>query len=460
MFTAARKLAVGCVTLLATLTFTAPAAARQHHTADDHTATRGRAAHRAAIHARKRPAAQVPEHELAGSRRYAGLDVTDPPRSPNAPYMGLDTWYGSAGDISQSVLVDYVNEALADGLSRAGYRIVWLDAGWWQGQRDTQGDILVNPSQWPNGMGRIAAYIHSKGLLAGIYTDGGLDGCGGAGQGSYGHYEQDVNTFAAWGFDAVKVDNCGGTGMGADPRVLYGQFAQAIANDSPHRSMILNVCNPLEPGQWGGTLPTYQNSAFDNWSWAPAVATSWRVSYDIGHPGNVQFSGVLHNFEQAAAHPQAAGHGHFNDPDYLVPDQGMSQTEAQAQLSMWAELAAPLMLSTNLTTISPRTLAMVENPEAIAIDQDRAGVQGRQVSHEGVLSVWVKPLADGQKAVMFLNPSGRTRTESVAAPQIGPPGARTLAVRDVWAHRTTVQGGSVVETVPAHGVVLLRVERG
>ena len=29
-------------------------------------------------------------------------------------------------------------------------------------------------------------------------------------KGSEGHYQQDMNTFAAWGFDAVKVDWCGG----------------------------------------------------------------------------------------------------------------------------------------------------------------------------------------------------------------------------------------------------------
>ena len=49
-----------------------------------------------------------------------------------------------------------------------------------------------------------------RALLVGLYTDAGPNGCGGAGQGSYGHYQQDVNTFAAWGFDAVKVDFCGG----------------------------------------------------------------------------------------------------------------------------------------------------------------------------------------------------------------------------------------------------------
>src|SRR5205085_4869563 len=84
------------------------------------------------------------------------------------------------------------------------------------------GEMTVDPKQWPDGMKAVADYIHSKGLLAGIYTDAGQQGCGGVNEGSYGHYQQDANTFAAWGFDAVKVDYCGGTAMHLDPAQAYG----------------------------------------------------------------------------------------------------------------------------------------------------------------------------------------------------------------------------------------------
>jgi alpha-galactosidase len=149
--------------------------------------------------------------------------------------------------------------------------------------------MAVDPGQWPHGMQWVAAYIHSKGLLAGIYTDAGANGCGGGNQASYGHYQQDVDAFATWGFDAIKLDNSGETATQAGPRLLYRQFAEAIAQEEPRRKMLLNACNPLAPGQWAGTIPSDVNSAFDNWSWAPALAPSWRVSYDIGHPGAVHF---------------------------------------------------------------------------------------------------------------------------------------------------------------------------
>ena len=62
--------------------------------------------------------------------------------------------------------------------NQAGYDHVNIDEGWWQGTRDSAGNITVDTAEWPGGMSAIADYLHSKGLKAGIYTDAGRDGCG------------------------------------------------------------------------------------------------------------------------------------------------------------------------------------------------------------------------------------------------------------------------------------------
>ncbi|KAK9393525.1 ecto-NOX disulfide-thiol exchanger 2 [Crotalus adamanteus] len=49
--------------------------------------------------------------------------------------------------------------------------------------------------------------VHSKGLKLGIYADIGNRTCAGF-PGSYGHYEQDAETFASWGVDLLKFDGC------------------------------------------------------------------------------------------------------------------------------------------------------------------------------------------------------------------------------------------------------------
>jgi alpha-galactosidase len=403
------------------------------------------------------------DHALGGLARAAralGIAEASVIGTPSAqhpryaPYMGVDTWYAFGTAINEPTVVALTNWVVSSGLEAAGYRYVWLDAGWWSGARDASGNIVVDPSQWPHGMAWLAAYIHSKGLLAGIYTDTGIAGCANAG--SDGHYQQDVDTFAVWGFDAVKVDDCGGQMMHADPRPAYAAFAQAISQDQPHRPMLLNICNGAETGHYGGTWPPFEDSAQDSYSFAPAIATSWRTSGDVGAPGSVPFVNVLHNLDLDAAHPEAAGHGHFNDPDYIAPNQGMSFDQARAQFTMWVMLAAPLMLSVNPASLPANTLAWLTDPEAIAISQDPLGVQARAISTQGTVQVWVKPLSRGQVAVALLNRGPTAQEASFTSDLIGL-GSDTLVVRRVWSHSTSVQSGPVVTTVPATGVTLMRV---
>ena len=403
------------------------------------------------------------DHALGGLARaaralgVAEASVVGTPSAQHpryAPYMGVDTWYAFGTAINEPTVVALTNWVVSSGLEAVGYRYVWLDAGWWSGARDASGNIVVDPSQWPHGMAWLAAYIHSKGLLAGIYTDTGIAGCANAG--SYGRYQQDVNTFAAWGFDAVKVDDCGGQMMHADPRPAYGAFAQAISQDQPHRPMLLNICNGAETGHYGGTWPPFEDSALDSYSFAPAIATSWRTSGDVGAPEYVPFVNVLHNLDLDAAHPEAAGHGHFNDPDYIVPNQGMGLNQARAQFTMWAILAAPMMLSVNPATLPANLLAMVSDPEVVAISQDPLGVQGRAVTTEGTVQVWVKPLAHGQVAVALLNRGPAAQQATFNGQTIGL-SSDMLIVRGIWSQSTSVLSGTVTATVPATGVALMRV---
>lgn len=66
-----------------------------------------------------------------------------------------------------------------------------------------------------------------------------------------------------------------------------------------------------------------------------------------------------------------------DDPDMLGPGMvGISDTEGRSQFSLWCILAAPLFLGTDIRTASAYTLATVGNLEAIAINQDKLGVQG------------------------------------------------------------------------------------
>lgn len=401
---------------------------------------------------------------LGGAAPEAGADasvahaaqVATPTVLTPTPYMGWDTYLALGPRINESIVLTQASRMITDGMQKAGYRYVWLDVGWWQGQRNAKGEITVNSSQWPHGMKWLASTLHKAGFLVGLYTDAGKEGCGGAGQGSYGHYQQDANTFAAWGFDAVKVDFCGGGKMHLNPAKAYAAFHQALTHNSSHRPMLLDICDFREPGQADGE-PSYEESAFTSYAFGPSDGNSWRTDTDIGFPGIVGFSSVLRNMDADAAHPEAAGPGHWNDPDYLAPDQGLTDAQFRTQMSMWSMLAAPLMVSDNLTSITPASLNAVKNAEVIAIDQDPAGIQGKLLATSGEGQVWVKPLYGGERAVALLNVGSKKLRISTTAAAIGMPHASRYHLRNLWSHTTATSSGAIAAEVPGESTVLLRV---
>jgi alpha-galactosidase len=371
--------------------------------------------------------------------------------------MGWNTYYGVGGVFDQRTIVSVANSLIDRGLARAGYGIVWLDFGWAGGQRDAGGELIVNPLQWPNGMSWLTGWLHAHGLLAGIYTDAGASGCYGRGVGSLGHYQQDADTFAAWGFDAVKVDFCGAGQAGLTPQPLYEQFANALRNNSSHRPMLLDVCNFWVPGQIDGKRPSLANSSYANALWAPRIAQSWRTDTDIGGTGSIRFQNVLRNLDHNAAHPQKAGPGHWNDPDYLGPQLGMTQAEARAQMTMWVIVAAPLILGSDPRKLSAATIAMLENRQVIAIDQDPLGIQGTAIRQERSGQVWVKPLVGDDRAVALLNRGATAIRITTSARALRIAHATGYRIENLWTHTTATTTGRISARVPPHAAMLYRV---
>ncbi len=394
--------------------------------------------------------------------------ATDP-----VPYMGWNTYYGVGGVFNEATIKSVAESLISSGLAQAGYKIVWLDFGWATGARDSNGNLIVDSTQWPDGMSGLTSWLHAQGLEAGIYTDAGTSGCSGQGVGSYGHYRQDVDQFAAWGFDAIKLDFCGAGQRWLDqppndPRTLYTQFSQAVA--AAPRAMILNVCNFWTPGQINGTAPSYADSSWDAFSWAPSVAQSWRTDTDIGYKGNIQFQWVLRNLDQdstpypniqtAAGPPGSSGigWGHWNDPDYLGPGLGMTSTQAQSQLSMWAMVAAPLILGSDPRSLSSASINMLSNSQVIAIDQDPLGAQGWPLSQTSTgQQVWVKPLASGARAVALFNRASSAEQITTTASAVGLPRGSRYTLLNVWTNQTSTSKSKISASVQPDAVVLYRV---
>ena len=153
---------------------------------------------------------------------------------------------------------------------------------------------------------------------------------------------------------------------------------------------------------------------------------------------------------------QFARPGHWNDPDMLeIGNGGMSDIEYQTDMTIWAMLAAPLISGNDLQHMSQSIRDILTNREVIAIDQDALGREAARVSAEGSSEIWSRELAGGAKAVALFN-RGTEPTDirlSFTAAGI----ANGVRVRDVWAGSDFGPlSGEYLATVPAHGVVLLR----
>jgi len=127
----------------------------------------------------------------------------------------------------------------------------------------------------------------------------------------------------------------------------------------------------------------------------------WRTNGDI--EDNWKSMSTI-GFDKQAGHEQYAGPGHWHDPDMLeIGNGGMSAPEYRTHMSLWAMLAAPLLAGNDLRDMSDETRQIPMNKEVIAIDQDKLGRQGHNISKEGGAEIWTKALENGDLALALFN---------------------------------------------------------
>jgi len=365
----------------------------------------------------------------------AGAGPAQEANFAQTPPMGWNSWNCFKCEVTDAHIRAAADAIASTGMKDAGYVYVNID-DCWEGKRDEKG--FIHPNQKFPDMKALADYVHGKGLKIGIYSSPGPETCAGY-EGSLGHEEQDAQTYAEWGIDYLKYDKCIWKGSAAEEVAAYKKMHDALVKTG--RPIVLSVC------QYGDDRV---------WAWGPSVGGNlWRTADDI----QPDYQAIAYiGFGQNGLE-RFAGPGHWNDPDMLEVGNGkLTEDENKTHMSLWCILAAPLLAGNNLTQMAPGVLAILTNREVVAVDQDPAGIQGYRVSQEGPLEVWMKPLADGSKAVGLFNRGDYT------------PAAMTLyfkdikvgdnaEVRDLWLHKDLgTFEGSFSATVPPHGVVLVKVK--
>lgn len=357
------------------------------------------------------------------------------------PPMGWNGWYAFGCDIHESTIRAMADSLVRTGLRDAGYTYVNVDDCWMDGARGPDGSLRANPKRFPSGIPALADYVHARGLKLGIYLSAGRLTCQRL-PGSEGYLTQDALTVAAWGVDLVKLDWCFSSGE-ADRQAVYGEMRDALRFSG--RAVVLSIC------EWGDGKP---------WTWGASAGHMWRTTHDIPtYDRRNRWRAVLRVAAQNAQLGGHAGPGGWNDPDILhVGLRSLSATEGRTMFSMWAMMAAPLLAGNDLRRMDRRTRATLTNRDVIAIDQDPAGVQGLRVSAKRGRDVWVRPLSDGSRAVLFVNRTSRTRYFR-ASPQaiFAAPNVRRFRVKDLWKRKSATAMRWITARVPAHGAAMFRV---
>lgn len=188
--------------------------------------------------------------------------------------------------------------------------------------------------------------------------------------------------------------------------------AMSMAMKTANENMILSICD------WGWNKP--------HTGWGEEIARYWRTTADMTRTkGKVEWSSndgqnglsVLGVYEKNVGLDEYAGPFGYNDPDALaVGLEGLTEEQNRSHFTLWCMMAAPLLLSADLTDIEPNTLAIVGNENMIALDQDELCLQAKRFdqSEDKTLDYLVKPLADGSVALCIFNKGETEQAASVS----------------------------------------------
>lgn len=356
------------------------------------------------------------------------------------PPMGFNTWNTFGWQISDKLVMECADVMRDTGLLDAGYRYLVIDDCWSEKLRDPKTHRLVpSHEKFPRGMRFMADYVHERGLLFGIYSCDGVRTCGDY-PGSFDHEFLDAQTFAEWGVDFLKYDNCYRPGT-ADQKMLYARMGMALR--ATGRDILFSACN------WGQE---------ESWRWIRATgAHMYRSTGDIFDNAESYRSIV----RSQTGHLCASAPGCFNDLDMLtvgmfgkglVGTTGCTGADYRSQFALWCMCSAPLMLGCDIRSINPSIYALITNKALIAIDQDEEARPPIFLGEQQDSLTCFKFLSDGYALGLF-NFSEEDKELHVLFEDAGLPFASGygLRLRDVFTGEDAGWYGEYFRVkVPAH----------
>ncbi|KAF2162457.1 glycoside hydrolase family 27 protein [Zasmidium cellare ATCC 36951] len=303
------------------------------------------------------------------------------------PALGWSSWNAFGCSIDARVLATTADLLVSKGFKAAGYEYLNIDDCWGDlaGRNNVTGELQADSQKFPSGIPGVAQYSHSLGLKQGIYSSAGFQTCQGY-PASLGHETLDAATFATWEIDYLKYDNCNapsswydtcyscdqddyynpdlvnGTCVDQDglcpPNYDYGTCKtaeryrrMADALHAQNRTIFYSLCD------WGINEP---------WKWGASMAQSWRTTNDL----TVNFTRILNFVNLNTFWQDYNGFYGHNDMDILEVCNGLTPAESRSHFALYAIMKSPLIISTDLASLSDHDTELLQNKYLIAFNQD------------------------------------------------------------------------------------------
>jgi alpha-galactosidase len=351
------------------------------------------------------------------------------------------------------------------------------------GRSNTTGELLPDPVKFPSGISGVADTVHGLGLKLGIYGSAGTETCAGY-PAQIGHEMLDASTFASWGIDYFKYDNCYVPANWSDPYIAC--VPDHWQTDGPFPNGICPVTNTTAPAgyDWGSSptahryaimrdallaqnrtilysLCEWGDAAVD--TWGNSTANSWRMSGDID-PSWSRIAEILNENSFQLNSVNFWGH---NDADMLEVGNGdLTLQETRSHFAFWAAMKSPLIIGTDLYVLPTDHVDILKNKYLLAFSQDEVfggpatpykwGVNPDWTfNYTNPAEYWSGPSTKGM-LVLALNTLNETAVREIKWKEVPglEKGCDSFQVTDIWSGRDLgcVSGG-IRKKVEAHDTI-------
>ena len=407
------------------------------------------------------------------------------------PPMGWNSWNSFATTITEAQALETA-AIMARKLLPAGYDIFTVDIQWYdpaaksytynakpEPTLDGYGRLLPAPNRFPSsgggaGFKPLADAVHRLGLRFGVHLMRGIPrlavernlpilgtdlratdiadvtsvcswnpdmyGVDMRKPGAQAYYDSVFALFAAWGVDFVKMDDMSRPYDAHAPEIE----AAARAIRATGRPILLS----LSPGETPVARADH----------VARHAQMWRISDDFWD----NWAMLEAQFTRLENWNQYRRPGRWPDADMLPlgrlslgeRDTRFTPDEQRTLMTLWAIARSPLIMGGDLRHLDSATLALLTNPEVIAVNQASRDNQPHFLTDAA--RIWSARPERGPGSYLALFNTGKDSRElTIDLTAVGAP--RIVRPRDLWAGVDgTIARDRLTVRLPAHGAALYR----